>query len=454
MSTTSKTPTLPPCDHTPQPYKGPSKAEALALRREFLSPAILTYYKEPLMAVEGYMQYLWDETGRRYLDAIGGIVTISIGHCHPKQIERVREQVGRLQHTTTIYIHPTVGQYAKKLASKMPGDLKVTYFTNSGSEANELAILTARMHTGCFDVISMRHGYHGGSPTTMALTGHSTWKYAAPHAFGVHHAIPGYCYRCPLGLEYPACDMKCAKDVGEVIKFSTSGQVAAFIAEPIMGVGGVVTAPKEYFKIAYEEVRKAGGICIADEVQTGFGRTGTKFWGFENYDVVPDMVTMAKGIGNGTALGAVTTTTDIAKAIVGKLHFNTFGGNPVQATYGLATLDIIEEDGTQENALKIGKQLRTGLEALADKHPLIGEVRGMGLMLGVELVRDRKTKEPANTETADVVEETKNRGLLMGKGGFYGNVLRIKPPMCITTEDADFLVACLDEALGVVEKQR
>jgi alanine-glyoxylate transaminase/(R)-3-amino-2-methylpropionate-pyruvate transaminase len=448
MSATPKTFSLPVCNHTPRPYTGPGAKEVLALRQEYLSPALLLYYKEPLMIVEGHMQYLWDETGRRYLDAIAGIVTVSVGHCHPKVVERVREQVGLLQHTTTIYIHPTVGQYAKKLADHMPGDLKVTYFTNSGSESNDLALLTSRMATGHFDVISLRHGYHGGSQTVMGMTGQSSWKYALPQGFGVHHAMPGYCYRCPLGLEYPSCDVKCAQDVGDLIKFATSGRVAAFIAEPIMGVGGVVTPPKEYFKIAYEQVRKAGGICIADEVQTGFGRTGTKFWGFENWDVTPDMVSMAKGIGNGTALGAVVTTPQIAQAMTGKLHFNTFGGNPVQATYGLATLEVIDEEGIQENALKVGGRLKAGLENLMDKHALIGEVRGMGLMLGVELVRDRKTKEPANTEAAQIVENARAHGLLIGKGGFYGNVLRIKPPMCITREDADYIIGCLDEIMG------
>lgn len=450
MSVTPRTISLPVCHHTPSPYTGPTAQDVMALRQEYLTPALLRYYKDPLMIVEGHMQYLWDETGTRYLDAFAGIVTVSVGHCHPKIVERVREQAGKLQHTTTIYIHPTVGQYAKKLAEHMPGELKVTYFTNSGSEANDLAVLTARMHTGQFDVIALRNAYHGGSQSTMGLTGQSTWKYVLPQAFGVHHALPGYCYRCPLGLEYPSCDVKCARDIGELIKFSTAGKVAVFIAEPIMGVGGAVTPPKEYFQVAYEEVRKAGGLCIADEVQTGFGRTGTKFWGFENWNVMPDIVSMAKGIGNGAALGAVTTTPEIAKALVGKLHFNTFGGNPVQAIQGLTTLEIIDEEDIQENARRVGDQLKTGLEALMDKHPIIGEIRGMGLMLGVELVRDRQTKEPANTEAAKVLEEARTRGLLLGKGGFYGNVLRIKPPMCITSEDAEFLVACLDEALGLV----
>ncbi len=445
---------LPACSHTPRPYIGPSREEVLALRQEYLSPALLTYYEDPLLIVEGHMQYLWDETGKRYLDAIAGIVTVSVGHCHPTVVERVREQVGRLQHATTIYLHPTVGQYAKKLAAKMPGDLKVSYFTNSGSEANDLAILIARQHTACFDVISLRHGYHGGSQVPMALTGQSTWKYATPHSFGVHHGMPGYCYRCPLGLTYPSCDVKCARDIGEVINFTTAGQVACFIAEPILGVGGTVTPPQEYFQIAYEEVRKAGGLCIADEVQTGFGRTGTAFWGFENYNVVPDLVVMAKGIGNGTALGAVTTTPQIAKALLGKLHFNTFAGNPVQATYGLATLDAIDAADLQTNSLKVGQRLKAGLEALADKHPLIGEVRGIGLMLGIELVRDRQTKEPASAEAALALEETRGRGLLMGKGGFYGNVLRIKPPMCLTPADAEFILACLDEVFDVLSNRQ
>jgi len=445
---------LPVSPHQPRPYTGPSRQEVLALRREYLTPALITYYEKPLLIVEGHMQYVWDETGRQYLDAFAGIVTISVGHCHPKVVERVREQLNVLQHATTIYLHPTVGQYARRLAEHMPAGsgLSVCSFTNSGSEANDLAVLTARVYTGRFDVIALRNAYHGGSQTTMSLTAHATWKYATPHNFGVHHSMPGYCYRCPLGLTYPSCDVKCARDVGELIRYATPGEVACFIAEPIMGVGGVVTPPPEYFSLAFDEVRRAGGLCIADEVQTGFGRTGDKFWGFENWGVTPDMVCMAKGIGNGTALGAVVTRPEIAKAMATRLHFNTFGGNPVSMVQGLATLEVIDAENIQENARVVGGHLKARLLALQEKHPLIGEVRGMGLMLGVELVRDRQSKEPANAETARVVEAAKERGLLLGKGGLFGNVLRIKPPMCLTNADADFLVDCLDEVLEIAQR--
>lgn len=447
-------PPLPASPHQPAPYTGPSREEILALRRQYLNPGILTYYKEPICIVEGHMQYLWDEKGKQYLDAIAGIVTVSVGHCHPKITERVREQVGKLVHTTTIYLHPTIAIYARELARRMPAGsgLEVSYFTNAGSEANDLAILMARLHTGRHEVISLRNCYHGGSQSTLALTAVGTWKYPVPAPAGVKHAPPGYCYRCPFGLTYPACDLKCAKSVEDVIRHETSGEIAAFIAEPIQGVGGTVIPPPEYFKIIYDIVRKYGGLCIADEVQTGFGRTGAHYWGFENWGVTPDMVTMAKGIGNGAPLGAVTTRGEIAQHLSTRLHFNTFGGNPVSVLQGLATLEIIDEEQIQRKARETGHYLQQKLLELQSKHALIGEVRGLGLMLGIELVKDRKTKEPATAETAVVVEEAKNRALLLGKGGLYGNVIRIKPPMCITKADCDFLAGCLDECLTKISQ--
>ena len=451
MATTVKNPLpqLPPCDHVPAAYDGPSRDEVLALRQQYLTPGLITYYREPLLVVEGRMQYLWDEHGRRYLDAFAGIVTVSVGHCHPYVVEKVREQVGKLQHTTTIYLHPTVALFGKKLAEHMPAEsgLTVSYFTNSGSEANELAVLMAREFTGRSEIISLRNGYHGGTQGTMALTAHGTWKFPSNPPTAVKNATPAYCYRCPYGLTYPSCDVRCARDLEPLIRYETCGQPACFIAEPIQGVGGAVTPPPEYFSIAFDIVRKFGGLCVADEVQTGFGRTGAHFWGFENWEVTPDIVTMAKGIGNGAPLAATVTRPEIARTTTNRIHFNTFGGNPISATQGLATLEVIDNENIQENACVVGGHLKSRLCELQERQPLIGEVRGMGLMLGVELVRDRTTKEPANTETVDVLEKCKDRGLLVGKGGLFGNVLRIKPPMCLTTDDADFLVDCLHDVL-------
>lgn len=374
---------------------------------------------------------------------------MSVGHCHPRVVEAIREQVGRIQHTTTLYLHPTIGQFGQKLAEHFPVEsgLSVSYFTNSGSEANELAMLSCREHTGNSDMISLRNSYHGGTQGTMGLVAVGTWKFKSNPTINVKHATPGYCYRCPYGLAYPSCELKCAKDVETLIRHETSGEVAGFIAEPIQGVGGVVVPPREYFEIVYDIVRQYGGLCVADEVQTGLGRTGEAFWGFENWGVTPDLVTMAKGLGNGFPLGALVTRPEIAAVHKNHLHFNTFGGNPVSMTAGLATLEVIDAEGIQENARVVGSYLKSRLLELQERHAIIGDVRGLGLMLGVELVRHRATKEPATAETADVLELARERGLLIGKSGIDGNVLRIKPPMCLTKADAVFIVECLDEIL-------
>ena len=441
------TPALPPCDHKPRPYTGPSADEVFAMRKQFLSPAIFHYYKKPLMIVEGRGQWLFDEKGRRYLDGFGGIVTVSVGHCHPDVIAAVNAQNETLQHTTTIYLHPNVALYARDLAAKMPGELKVVYFVNSGSEANDLALLMARAATGNYDLIALRNGYHGGSQSTMGLTSHSSWKFNVPHSFGIQHAQMPDTYRGPFGADDADAGRKYADDVKSLIQFGSSGQVAGFIAETIQGVGGAVVLPDGYLKHAYAHIRGAGGVCIADEVQSGFGRTGTHYWGFETQGVVPDIVTMAKGIGNGCPLAAVVTTSQVAKALASRTHFNTFGGNPVVTAQGRAVLQVIEREKLQENSLKVGAHLKSGLQKLADKHALIGDVRGLGLMLGVELVKDRTTKEPAREECLAVFEKCRELGLLVGKGGFFGNTLRIKPPMCVTLADADFMLEVLDASL-------
>ena len=440
-------PSIPPYDYQPTPYVGLSKQQVIDLRKQSINPVVATYYQRPIMIVEGSMQYVFDETGKRYLDAFAGIATINVGHCHPHVVKAVQEQSAKLQHSTTLYLHPTIAEYSKMLVDKMPEHLSMVYFVNSGSEANDLAMLMARVYTENFDIITLRNGYHGMSGNTMGLTSQSTWKYQIPHNFGIHHALNADVYRGPWNKDDKNVADKYADDVKNLIQYATSGKIAAFIAESIQGVGGVVVYPDGYLKKVSDYVHEADGVFIVDEVQTGFCRTGKGFWGFELHDIKPDIVTLAKGIGNGVPLAAVVTTPEIAQAFTQKLHFNTFAGNPVSCAAGKAVLETIEKDQLQQNCSLRGEDLLKSLNNLKEKHEEIGDVRGSGLMIGVELVKNRETKEPDSEKTSQIHELSKDLGLLIGKGGLGRNVLRIKPPLCITKADVDFIIEVLDFTL-------
>ena len=437
----TKEPSIPPYNYQPEAYSGPSIQQVIDLRNQYINPVVATYYKQPIMLVEGSMQYVFDHTGKRYLDAFAGIATISVGHCHPYVVHAIQEQSSRLQHLTTLYLHPTIAEYGKMLVGKMPDHLSVVYFVNSGSEANDLAMLMARVYTENFDMITLRNGYHGMSGHSMGLTSQSTWKFHPPHNFGIHHAVNADPYRGPWSQD-DAAD-RYANDIQNLIQHATCGKIAGFIAESIQGVGGTIVYPDGYLKKVCDYVHEADGLFIADEVQTGFCRTGKAFWGFELYGIQPDIVTLAKGIGNGVPLAAVITTPEIANAFTQKMHFNTFAGNPVSCAAGKAVLEIIEREKIQENCDTIGSHLLASLRHLQVNYEAIGDVRGSGLMLGIELVKDRETKEPDSQLAAKIHELSKDMGLLIGKGGFYRNVLRIKPPLCISKEDADFIIQVL-----------
>ncbi len=374
-----------------------NRAEIVDKYRKYLY-GVTTYYKEPLPFVRGEGKWLQDADGRRYLDFFGGIVTVALGHCEPRVVAALEKQARTLQHVSTLFPTIPIGELAEKLAEIFPGDKPAKcFFTNSGTEAIETAILTARVHTQRTEVVALRHGYHGRTMLSMSLT--------------------------------------------------ASGRPAAYIAEPIMGVGGFITPPKDYFPAVAEIVRRHEAVFIADEVQTGWGRTGRKWFGIEQSGVKPDVIVAAKSLGNGHPIGATVARAELADSFKGST-IATFGGNPVTMAVCRTVVDIIEKDRLADNAAVVGGHLRARLDGLGEKHAAIGEVRGMGLMQGVELVKDRKTKEPAPEAAAAVMESAKDHGLIIGKGGLYGNVLRISPPLTVTTEDADQAADVLDKAFG------
>jgi 4-aminobutyrate aminotransferase len=426
-----------------------TKDEIILANKEFLFPAVFHYFREPLVVARAKDQYVWDADGNRYLDFFGGIVTVSVGHCNEQVNAKVHRQLDTLQHVSTVFANEPQAALAQKIASITPGGkLTKSFFTNSGTEANETAILTARCYTGNTDIVALRHSYHGRSAMAMTLTGQGSWR-LGPSQGGIVHAHNAYCYRCPFGLTYPSCEVKCAQDMEELIRSTTGGRIAGFIAEPIQGVGGFITPPKEYFPIVEKIVRNHGGVFISDEVQTGWGRTGGKWFGIEHWGVTPDIMTSAKGLGNGSPIGLTVARPEVADSVKG-LTISTFGGNPVTTTQAKAVIDFIEEQNLLANCAETGAYLRGRLEELKDKHEIIGDVRGMGLLQALELVEDRQTKAPAAAQTAMVMEAARDNGLLIGKGGMFGNVLRLSPPMNVGRADVDQFIELLDRSLAVV----
>jgi len=424
----------------------PSAPDLLAGRVRHISRALSIAYQRPLHIVEGRGQYLIDERGRPFLDLVNNVA--HVGHGHPRVVEAGQRQMARLN-TNTRYLYPQLNDYAERLAATLPDPLRVCFLVNSGSEANELALRLARAHTGRRDVLVVEGAYHGNTGTLVAL---SPYKFMGKGGAGaperwVHVAPVPDAYRRGHASDPSAAEIY-GQELEQVLQSSPS-PIGAFLVETLMSCAGQVVPPPGYLDRAFGAVRAAGGVCIADEVQVGFGRVGTRFWGFELHDVVPDIVVMGKPIGNGHPMGAVVTTREIAASFEnGMEFFSTFGGNPVSCAIGMAVLDVIRDERLQAHAATVGAHFLTGLWTLAARHALIGDVRGAGLFLGVELVRDRGTREPATAEAAHLVNRMKERGVLLSTDGPFENVLKIKPPMVLTTSDVDMVVRMLDEELG------
>ncbi|HEV2294902.1 MAG TPA: aspartate aminotransferase family protein [Tepidisphaeraceae bacterium] len=428
-----------------------STSDAASKHKEFLFPAVSMYYKDPIALVRGEGPYVWDDAGNRYLDAFGGVLTVSVGHANPKVTEAIVQQVKTLAHTSTLYANQPQSDLAEKLASIAPGNLKKSFFTSSGTEANETAVAAARTYTGRIPLVVLRHSYSGRSAQTLAMCGQSTWKKVPNLAPGVHHAHAPYCYRCPFGSTYPECGLKCAEDIEELILTETGGEIAAFFAETVIGAGGFIVPPPGYFEKAAGIARKYGGLFISDEVQAAWGRTGDHMFGISHWNVTPDILTSAKGMGNGAPIGLTIATPQVADKYPG-ITFATFGGNPVSCAAASATIGVIESEQLVKNAAVVGKHLGERFKQLKEKHQLVGDARGLGLMQALELVKDRKTKEPAPAATAAVFEETKKQRVLIGKGGVYGNVIRTGLMLNATKDHADQLADAVDAGLTVAAK--
>ncbi len=424
--------------------------ELLERQREVLFPIqskMLLYGDEPLAVDHAKDQWLWDVEGNKYLDFFGGILTVSVGHCNDEVVAAADAQLHKLGHTSTLYINEITIRVAEKIAQITPGRLKHCFFTNSGTEADETAILAARMYTGNSDIIALRHAYSGRSVSMMSMTAHGTWRLGGVFDGAIKHVKNPYTYRRPEGMSEAQFLDFLVQDLEEMIATCTSGRIAAFMAEPIQGVGGFVVAPEDYFKRILPVVRAAGGLLIIDEVQTGWGRTGRYWCGIEHWGVEPDVITFAKGIANGAPVGCTVATPEVAEAVDG-LTLSTFGGNPVAMAQAYATIEYIEKHRLWENAEEQGGRLRARMEKMREAHPFIGDVRGMGLMQAFEMVVPDGGKEPDGARAGALVNAARKRGLLIGKGGLYGNTIRIAPHLNVTEEDLNAGCELMERALA------
>ncbi|MBP5200247.1 MAG: aspartate aminotransferase family protein [Schwartzia sp.] len=406
-------------------------------------PCLSHFYGKPPELVRGSMQYLFDHTGKKYLDCFAGVSVINCGHCNPEITDMLCEQSKTLQHVCNIYLTEKFVLLAERLAAVTPGNLRKSFFCSTGTEANEGALLLASIYTKNDEFLALRGGLHGRTKLAMNLTGIGMWR-TDPHPVGgIHFAPNPYCYRCPLGKKHPSCDLACANAVEDIIKTATSGRPAAFIAETVQGNAGIVVPPKGYFKRLKEILAAYGALLIIDEVQTGFARTG-KMFAIEHYGVATDIMTMAKALGNGVPISAFIATTEIADVYT-KPGASTLGGNPVSSTAGLAVLDYIESHELMKNAEERGRQLMDGLKELAACHDVIGDVRGLGLMVGAEFIRSDGSPYPELLD--DILETMKDRGFLIGKNGLSRNVMAFQPPLVITRQDVDGLLNTLEDVL-------
>ena len=432
---------------------GTQAAAIKAGHREFLFPCVAPYYADPVVMARGDGMKVWDTDGREYLDFFSGILTTAIGHCHPEVLDRVQEQMAALGHTSTLYLTEGQVEMAQRLADIAPGKLRQTFFTNSGTEAIETAIVLASMYTGRSEIIALRYGYSGRSILATNLTAHSPWRPLPTTVPGIKHALSPYPYRCPFRSP---CDESCvdafARDLEELIVTTTNGKPAAFLAETIQGVGGYIVPPPGYFQRVVEIVHRYGGLFICDEVQAGFGRTGDRWFGIEHWDVEPDIMVMAKGIASGFPVGATITRPEIAAAWTAKT-ISTFGGNPISMAAGIATNDVMVREKVPARAATRGKQLRKGLDELGRRYEWIGDVRGMGLMQALEIVEDKKSKTPNPQKAKALLEATRDEGLLIGLGGLNGHVIRMGPSLLVTEEETADALARMSKACATVDRQ-